>query len=391
MRKGNTVVPLSEVQPERIEWLWPGRLPLGKLVIIDGDPGTGKSTLTLDLAARVSSGADWPDGSKSVQGEVLIMSVEDGLADTIAPRLDAAGADRSLIYALTDVEVREKDGSYSSVSPTLPRDIPAIEAEILRYRAQMLIIDPLMAFLGAEIDSFKDQHVRRALTPLSKVAEETGCTIVLVRHLNKGTGMNALQRGGGSIGIIGAARAGYIVARDPNDPELRIFAPSKFNLGPEPSALAYRLVDDPAFGVARVEWESGTFDLSADALLNPPSAPSTKNRSVVWLQERLAGGPAPSAEVEQEAEAAGLSKGQLKAARRHLGVHAYREQKPNGVWMMELREDCDNSDDGYQGFVGSRLDTSSTPSTPSTSSTLSTFHDDFVDDSEDDFDDEEVI
>ena len=240
---------LSEVEPEQVEWLWPGRLPLGKLAVLDGDPGLGKSALTLDLAARVSAGLELPDGSRCGPAGVVLLSAEDGLEDTIRPRLDAAGADTERIVALSMIGV----GTRAERLVSLTQDLDAIEAAIRRVGAALVVIDPLMAFLTGKTDSHKDQDIRRALAPLAALAERTGAAVLIVRHLNKSAGGNALYRGGGSIGIIGAARAGLVVAPDPEDPERRILAANKHNLSGAAPSLVFRVEAAPN-GAARVAW-----------------------------------------------------------------------------------------------------------------------------------------
>src|ERR687890_334782 len=207
---------LSEVEPEQVEWLWPGRLPLGKLSVLDGDPGLGKSVLTLDVAARVSAGLELPDGQRCEPAGVVLLSAEDGLADTVRPRLDAAGADTQRVVALSSVPDGKTERSLS-----IPEDLPALERAIRRVEASLVVVDPVMAFLSGNTNSHKDQDVRRALAPLAKLAERTGAAILIVRHLNKASGGETTHRGGGSIGIIGAARSGLVVAEDPEDPEWR--------------------------------------------------------------------------------------------------------------------------------------------------------------------------
>ena len=336
-----TIVPLSSVTPERVEWLWEGRMPAGKLVIVEGDPGTGKSTMTLDLAARLSAGADWPDGTPSAPSEVLLMSAEDGLADTIAPRLKAALADLSMINALTLVPLKTKDGTIQQVPPALPRDIEHVELAIREHGARLVIIDPLNAFLGGEIDSYKDQDVRRALMPLSMLAEKTRCTFILVRHLNKGDGTKAIYRGGGSIGIGAASRAEFLVDRDPDDSERRVFAPVKFNLGPKPPALAYRLINDPLYDTAYVEWEPEPVDVSADVLVGLPGSRFPKKRSPAseWLEGILAQGPLYATDIYQQGEEFGHSESQLKRAKQPLHVDTWKDNTPGGAWIWGLPEE----------------------------------------------------
>ncbi|MDP6582331.1 MAG: AAA family ATPase, partial [Vicinamibacterales bacterium] len=216
---------LSDVTPERVEWLWLGRIPSGKVTLIDGDPGLGKSALTTDLAARVSTGRPMPDGEPCEAGGVVILTAEDALADTVRPRLDAAGANSTRIIAVPTVGTGEDEHM-----PSVPGDLGAIEVAIQRVDARLVIIDPLMAYLGGEVNSHRDQDVRRALAPIAQLAERTGVAVLIIRHLNKDQGGKAIYRGGGSIGISGAARSVLLVAEDPDDLDRRILVPVKANL-----------------------------------------------------------------------------------------------------------------------------------------------------------------
>lgn len=329
-----SVVTLAGVAPERVVWLWPGRIPAGKITVIDGDPSTGKSTLTLDLAARVSTGNQWPDGARCARGDVLLLSAEDGLADTIAPRLAAAGADPHHVHALTEVPVRDDDGAIRMAPPSLPRDIPVIRSVVDAYKIKLIVIDVLMAYLNGKVDSHRDQDVRGVLHQLSAMAEETGCSIILIRHLNKSGGPSALYRGGGSIGIVGAARAAFLVARDPEDEERRIFAVTKSNLALEPPALAYRLVGDPNHDCARVEWEDGTVDVTANSLLRTPDSDDDRTESgeaAEWLTDLIenAGGSMPRKDILKLARAEGYSEKVLRTGRTKAGIVAERSGFPS--------------------------------------------------------------
>ena len=265
---------LSSIEPEEVEWLWEPRIPLGKITVIDGDPGNGKSALTTDLGARLTVGRPFPDGKGCEPAGVVIMNAEDGLADTIRPRVDAAGGDSSRIVSLATVEDGE-DGEERHVS--IPEDIAIIEAAIKRVSAKLVIIDPLMAFLSGGSNAHKDQDIRRALAPLARTAERTGVAVVLVRHLNKASGGNPLYRGGGSIGIIGAARSGLLVGVHPEDETLRVLAGQKSNLSPMPESLAYRIATG-ANGAARIEY-AGASTANADALLRTPTRSRRARRS----------------------------------------------------------------------------------------------------------------
>ena len=164
--EGPVIVRLADVQPESVSWLWAGHIPLGKLTILEGDPGLGKSALTCDLAARVSTGRPMPDGTAGVEGGVVFLSVEDGLADTIRPRLEAAGANLDRIVAFSGM--RDSEGERL---PTLPKDLVGLERTIRESSAALCVLDPLMAILGGEVNSWRDQDVRRALAPLAAMAE----------------------------------------------------------------------------------------------------------------------------------------------------------------------------------------------------------------------------
>ena len=335
------MVTLSTVEPEQLRWLWDGRLPRGKLVVIDGDPSVGKSTLAVDLAARVSTGKPWPDDAPCEAGEVLVLSAEDGLADTIRPRLDAAGGDATRVHALTAVRVLSDDGEPIERPPTLA-DIGAIRAAILRTGAVLVVIDVLMAFLPGKVDSHKDQDIRAVLSRLTKVGEETGCTFLLLRHLNKAGGGSPMYRGGGSIGIVGAARAGYLVARDPDDPDTRVMACVKSNLAREPESLSYRLQGDPDSGVARVVWTGASTHDAAGLLRNAGDDDQDDRREIEeWLEEVMnaGGGRAAAKDVMNAGRKVGYSVDQVKRAKKRLGIESMKAGMGSGWdWVMRVSE-----------------------------------------------------
>ena len=327
------VIRVADVAAERVTWLWHGYIPQGKLSLIDGDPGDGKSTLTLDIASRVTTGTPMPDGSPTQRGSVLILSAEDGVADTIRPRLDAAGADVARAYVFDEVV---EDGRARPVS--LPGDLDAIAAQIARYSVRLVTIDPLMAFLGGSVDSHRDQDVRSVLHPLSKLAESTGAAFCVVRHMNKTSGGKAIYRGGGSIGIVGAARAGFVVAPDPDDDDRRIFACSKMNIAIKPKSMAYRLVTDAERDVARVQWE-GTVDHHADDLMTrlDDDDRTERDEAVDFLLDLLADGPVSAVKVKSAARAADITERTLKRAKKQLKVES-RKGGFDAGWVWSLPE-----------------------------------------------------
>ena len=328
---------LSSVEPEEVSWLWPSWLALGKLALVDGDPGLGKSAMTLDLAARVSAGKPFPDGAECEPAGVVLLSAEDGLADTIRPRLDAAGADTSKILALTTVPDEEGHDRLLSI----PEDLPLIEKGIRRVGARLVVMDPLMAFLSGDTNSHRDQDVRRALAPLAGLAERTGASVLVVRHLNKAAANNPLYRGGGSIGIIGAARMAFVVGKDPQDEDRRVLASTKNNLAMPPSSLMFGL-EEADSGSVRVNW-LGQSEVSAkDILATPQDQEHSDSRSeaVEFLNDVLADGPIAASQIKEEAEDAAISERTLARAKKTLGVKSYREgetgSRGRGQWLWKL-------------------------------------------------------
>lgn len=325
-------VRLSDVTPQRVTWVWPGRIPAGKLTVLDGDPGLGKSTLWAELAARVTTGSPWPDDTACPFGAVVVLSAEDGLDDTIRPRLDAAGADTTRVVVLEAVEY----GPDDERSPSLALDLPRIEAAIRREGAVLLVIDVLVAFLGSRTDSHRDQDIRSALMPLAKMAERTGCAVVVIRHLNKAGAGSPLYRGGGSIGIIGAARSGLLVAVDPEDEGRRILAVTKANLAAPVPALAYRLVPADEHGCARIAWDGATTHTAAQLLaVVDQEDRSTRDEAREFLTDLLTFGPVPARRVKDAARDAGISESTLKRAKSDLGVKAAK-QGMEGGWSWSL-------------------------------------------------------
>lgn len=238
------LVTFDSIEPEKIDWLWRWRLPRGKLTLLMGDPGLGKSLITHWLAATISTGGEWPDGGQSPAGDVILFTVEDGLADTVTPRLMAAGANLSRVHAVRGV----RDGN-SSPDKDLPdlwdvtQDLSLIEAAIVEHGAVCVIYDPIVAYMGGDVNTNSDKEVRQALSPLAMLAERLHIVVVMVCHLNKGTGIKALYRAGGSIAFGAICRVVLGVAPDSNDEDgkRRVLLPVKGNLSPDPEGIGYRI------------------------------------------------------------------------------------------------------------------------------------------------------
>ena len=231
---------LSELPPERLEWLWPGRIPLGAITIIDGDPDLGKSLITIDVAARVSTGRAMPgEANATTPSNVLMLCAEDHPRVTVRPRFEAAGADLARV-ALVDPD----DGLLLTAD-----GVSELEAIAANNNVRLLVIDPLMNCLPSDVDAYNDQQIRTVLRPLAALARRCNAAVLIVRHMTKANGGNPLKRGAGSMGIIGATRSGLTVTADGQRRTLRV---SKHNLAGPVVGLQYELVDRG--GVGAVHW-----------------------------------------------------------------------------------------------------------------------------------------
>lgn len=333
------VVTLSDVKPEKVSWLWKGRLPVGKLVTLDGDPGLGKSTLALTFAAIISSGGKWPDGELcGYTGDVVLMSAEDGLADTVRPRFDSAGGDPTRVHAVQGVPLSDNPDDGMRL-PTLA-DIEQLRETVCRTAARLVIIDVLMAYLPTGVDSHRDQDIRQVLGRLARLADDTGCTVLMLRHLTKEKGGDPLYRGGGSIGIVGAARVGLLVAKDPDDETLCVLAPVKNNLSAPACALAYRVVEDELRDVSHINWIGAT-DHTAEELLSDTSMDvlNAVDEAKDWLEDYLKQrGRVRSKDAKTDGkEQGGFSEAALKRAASKLKVVAQAEGYPRFTyWSLPL-------------------------------------------------------
>jgi hypothetical protein len=314
--------------------VWPGWIPAGKITVLDGDPGAGKSTLLIDLAARLSRGRAMPDGQAAGPAAVILLTAEDNLADTVRPRLEAADADLARCHSWRAVE-----GSRQLL---LPRDLGLLERRVQETGARLLIVDPFFAFLDGRLDGNRDQHVRICLSQLSGLCERHNLAAVLVRHLTKRGPQKALYRGGGSIGIIGSARAGLLLARDPERPTGRILAGTKRNLAEGGPSLALHLETVTETGtrrICRVVWD-GPCQQDADQLLAPAAGPNEQGRlreAVEFLRTFLGSCPRSATEVFRVAATAGVTPKTLRRAKEVLGVYSEKDKYNfEGHWHWVL-------------------------------------------------------
>jgi archaellum biogenesis ATPase FlaH len=334
-------IPMTSYESREVRWVWEGRIPLGKLTIIDGDPNKGKSVIAnADIAARVTTGGTMPDETDGL-GEprsVVLVVAEDDIGDTVRPRLEAANAD--LEYVFTMPVARNEEGQI--VPMTIPDDLERLRLTVEEVDAALVVIDPITAYLSEQTNSHNDASVRRALSPLKELAEETGAAVLLVRHLNKSGDAKAIYRGGGSIAFSGIARSALVVEQIPSS-EWSALAQVKGNLARRAKTIQYRIVSaGPRGRVARVEWGE-VCDLSADELLRKPDARKNspeRDAAKRFLLRALRDGPMFVAELEDAAKAAGHSWITVKRASVALGVVKKQERSPGGkkvkAWVWSL-------------------------------------------------------
>lgn len=323
---------LDTVVAEATQWLWRGYIPLGSITVLDGPPGVGKSTFTLELAAMVSTGRSMPDGSTGIEGHVLLLSYEDSVSRTVIPRLNAMEADTSRISVVDTVQL--SDGT--SRLPHFPEDLPFLEDVVKQHATRLIIVDPFSAFLSASVNSWSDQHVRVALAPLARLAEQEQLAVLVIRHPTKNREAAPMEAGSGSMAIIAASRSAFYMARNPEDESQVIIAPLKQNLAVPVPSLALRVVDG-GNGAPKIEW-IGRSQLDAQAL-RPLSREGVDKLGAAeaLLREVLADGPRPVKEVEEEANRRGVSQSTLKRARSTLKVIATKQGfSESGNWTLAL-------------------------------------------------------
>lgn len=332
---------LADVRSESVKWLWKDRIPFGMLTVLDGAPGTGKSTLALDIAARLTTGRAMPGSTRTVTpAPVMVLTSEDATAAIVRPRMEAAGADLNLVFVDPLVGASDGERITGQRSLTFPGDVGKLEEFVRSNHIGLVIIDVLMSFLEGTVDTHRDHSVRRALAPLAYMAEATGTALVAIRHLNKAAGGDAITRGGGSIGITGQARAVLLAAPHPEDPTgtRRVLAVTKCNIAPKTPSLAYSIADKS--GASSIHWE-GAVPYDANALLR--EGPGEYERSVrdqagEIMREELRQGKKPLRELQDAVRNAGVSASPktLQRAMDDLGVERKREGFGPGSKIMAI-------------------------------------------------------
>jgi hypothetical protein len=342
----------ADIEPKRIEFLWAGRIARGKHTAIAGEAGTGKSQISVYVAARISCGAEWPCGEgRAPLGNVIILNAEDGADDTVVPRLMAAGADLNRVHIVSAVQ--QKDGKGRRTF-NLQADLALLERTIAEIgEVALVIIDPISSYMG-KIDSHKNSEVRGALEPLSEMAARLSVAILSITHFSKaGYGINtkALHRFIGSIAFVGAPRAAFAVIEDTDNEGRMLFLHAKNNIAGKPQGLAYRLeqtqVDDPAgrpIVASYVVWDDEPVGMTADEALRASENRDDRSSAAEaeeFLRSRLADGAEVSAKEAEEyaTNALGITSITLRRARKKLGVVVRRQSDGfggKGQWVWSL-------------------------------------------------------
>jgi hypothetical protein len=330
------VVCMADVAPEQVVWLWYPYIAKGKLTLLEGDPGLGKSWLTCAIACAVSHGKGLPNAAPFEVGNVLMLSAEDGLGDTLRPRLDAVEADVRRIFALNEPLTFDTGG------------LIRLEAAIIEHAPALVIIDPLFAFTGGKVDIHRANECRAISTPLAAIAERHGCAMLAVRHLGKSRGGgHALNAGIGSIDFTAAARSVLLVGRDPDNEQKRAVVQTKNNLAPHGEAIGYKLEGSQFF------W-TGSSDLTSERILaiSPDGKSDALVDAVDFLRNALAEGKREVQEIEKEARQFGITHRTLRRAREQLGIRAERVgtvgSKQKFFWSLAGCDDAQPHADDVQ-------------------------------------------
>jgi len=313
---------LRDIEPRDVDWLWHEKIPRGRISLIAGDPGIGKSWLSLDIASRVSTGTDWPDGQEGKQGNVILINCEDDFGDTVRPRLERLGADLDRVFELQGWAQDEEE----FVHQITLEDIDILESVIEEYKPSLIILDPISAYFGEQTDNYRDTSVRRALRPIAEMIMEKNVAFLIIAHLNKSSDQAGLYRVSGSIQFSGAARTSYLVAFDPTDPDRRLMLCIKNNLGPARFGFAYKV--DPDNEENPVEWDSEPLhEEDLDMLSASTNRLDEEIRELMlWLEatSKEQGGVLIPSDMRKDSQGGGYSWNTVQKARRIAGFRAVK-------------------------------------------------------------------
>ena len=322
------LINMEQVEVEKIDWLLYPFISFGKVTIVQGDPGEGKTTMVLQIIAKLTKGeAVLPSGSdepaleeKTMDLEpvnVIYQTAEDGLGDTIKPRLLSAGADCSRVMVIDD-----NDQALTMMDARL-------EEAIIKTKARLVVLDPIQGFLGAAVDMHRANEIRPLMKRVAVLAEKYHCAIILIGHMNKNSNGKSSYRGLGSIDFQAAARSVLIVGRIKDEPEIRVVCHVKSSLAPEGKSIAFRLDKDTGF-----EW-IGEYDIRADDLLSGDNRGQKIHEAKEFLKEILVSGSVAQTKVAEEAESRGIKKKTLWNAKKELEIESV---KIGNQWFWMLPE-----------------------------------------------------
>jgi putative DNA primase/helicase len=322
----------SSRKPMEVTWLWPGRIPISMLTLFAGNAGEGKSFLSLEVAARLSRGTAWPDGSSGSQpADSIIIASEDVQEITIIPRLTALGADLNRITIVPPPETPKQEPF------SLVKHVDDMRALVRKTQAKLIVIDPINTYLGGKVDNYRDPEVRQALIPFVQIGTEFGLALIGIMHLSKTMQTEVLYRIGGSVAFAALARAVFFVSHDKEDEDRRLFMNAKMSVAKKADTRAFRILPS-----LTLEWEKDSVDITAgEALREEPEEQrkDKRNKAADWLTGYLTGGTKSQKDVAQAAKAEGFSSSTVSRAKTQLGVKASPDTDDQGHikgWLWEL-------------------------------------------------------
>jgi KaiC/GvpD/RAD55 family RecA-like ATPase len=306
----------SSVKEKKVEWLWYPYIPYGKITVLQGDPGEGKSTFILNVAALLTQGEPMPDETEKRQPQkVIYQCAEDNIEDTIKPRLLQAGADCEKVAF-----IRDEDGSLSVEDARL-------EEALETTGARMLILDPMQAYIGQDGDMQSATRMRSSMRKLAALAEKYHCAVVLVGHMNKASGGKQIYRGLGSIDIVAVARSVLMLERDPDNPAVRYVSPIKSSLAGEGDAIAFSFIKDHGF-----QW-LGKCKTPEEDKTEPENRSKKMEFAKAYLEDILTTEDKPSSYIFETMKQSGISERTVRSAVKELGIQSYRKGK---IWYMHM-------------------------------------------------------
>lgn len=303
----------SSIKEKKVEWLWYPYIPYGKITVLQGDPGEGKSTFILNVAAMLTLGQPMPDEREAQK--VIYQCAEDNIEDTIKPRLVQAGADCEKVAF-----IRDEDGSLSIEDSRL-------EEALEETGARLLILDPMQAYMGQDGDMQSATRMRSSMRKLKSMAEKYRCAVVLVGHMNKASGGKQIYRGLGSIDIVAVARSVLMLERDPDNPEVRYVFPIKSSLAAEGEAIAFSFIKDHGF-----QWLGKCRTLEDDRI-EPEKRKQKREFAKDYLEDILTTEDKPSSYIFEKMKQSGICERTVRSALKELGVRSIRQGK---IWYMHL-------------------------------------------------------